>query len=79
MMHAKAPYMTTETIAVGATQSKAAPANRIAHKVGGAIAARNPTVVNDGRRFPIAAQTTMIAAARIHTHPSSFSFANSGR
>ena len=79
MMHANAPYMTTEMIAVGETPRITAPPNRIAHKVGGAIAVRNPTVVNDGRCFPLAAQTTMIAAARIHTHPSSFSFANSGR
>src|SRR5690606_21013110 len=79
MIDARAAYMMTETIAVIGPPVRRPPVNTSAHKSGGTIAVRNPTVVSSGLRFPRKANAAMTTAAVIHTHPSSFSSIHDGR
>lgn len=71
--------MMVETTAVIGPPVRKPPTNINAHKSGGTIAVRNPTVVRCGFRFPMNAHATMMSAAIIHTHPSSSSFSHDGR
>jgi len=79
MIDARAAYMMTETIAVIGPPVRSPPVNTSAHRSGGTIAVRNPTVVSCGLRLPRKAHAAMTTAAVIHTHPSSFSSSHDGR